>query len=39
MCLPAAAAAMAIGAWLSPGVEISTSPMSSRAIRAFQSVS
>jgi hypothetical protein len=37
-CLPAASAAVAISAWLSPGVQTSMMSMSSRATRARQSV-
>ena len=38
-CLPACSAAMAISAWLSPGVQMSTRSMSSRSTRRRQSVS
>ena len=38
-CLPASRAAMAISAWVSPGVQMSTSCTSSRSITACQSVS
>jgi hypothetical protein len=38
-CLPASSAAMAISAWVSPGVQTSTSPTSSRLSSCFQSVS
>ena len=38
-CLPAASAAIAMSAWLEPGVQMSTSRTSSRATSAFQSVS
>ena len=38
-CLPASSAAIAISAWLSPGVHTSTSWMSSRVTSCFQSVS
>jgi hypothetical protein len=37
-CLPAASAAMAISAWLSPGVQMSTTSMSSRRTSSRQSV-
>ena len=38
-CLPASRAAMAISAWVSPGVQTSTRSMSSRATSACQEVS
>ena len=38
-CLPASRAAMAISAWVSPGVQTSTRSTSSRAMSARQSVS
>ena len=38
-CLPASSAAIAISAWVSPGVQMSTRSMSSRSTSARQSVS